>query len=301
MAMMTGRVLLVCALCVLWCGAVFVSAAGDGDGDGRGVSEKAPKGLPEPGERGANNAGHSSNKNNEINSNLQGGTGTGTTTDRVVKEEEEEEEEAETDDDDDDDDDDDEKDKSNEKEDTPQAGKSESSSKEVAATIPTASGLSGAGGGSPSGDVGSSGSPDGSEDLNLEASGPVVNSSPPLSNAAAGGLQNADGALPSQKNNFSETGVHSGTTPPTPSLPKSQAPAITQPKAEEQSPTEQDTEDSPDTEEVHPQDGEVNGTALNSSLGHLSQMNNSDAGTMRGSGLLPLLLLLLGLWGFAAL
>ncbi|RNC42125.1 mucin-associated surface protein (MASP) [Trypanosoma cruzi] len=37
MAMMAGRVLLVCALCVLWCGAVFVSAAGDGDGDGRGV------------------------------------------------------------------------------------------------------------------------------------------------------------------------------------------------------------------------------------------------------------------------
>ncbi|EAN88532.1 putative trans-sialidase, Group V [Trypanosoma cruzi] len=54
-------------------------------------------------------------------------------------------------------------------------------------------------------------------------------------------------------------------------------------------------------EEVHPQDGDVNATALSSSLGNLSQVNNSDAGTMRESGLLPSLLLLLGLWGFAAL
>ncbi|EAN84576.1 putative trans-sialidase, Group V [Trypanosoma cruzi] len=53
-------------------------------------------------------------------------------------------------------------------------------------------------------------------------------------------------------------------------------------------------------EEIHPQNGEVNAAALSSSLGNVSQGNNSDAGTMRGSGLL-LLLLLLGLWGFAAL
>ncbi|RNF09059.1 trans-sialidase [Trypanosoma cruzi] len=46
---------------------------------------------------------------------------------------------------------------------------------------------------------------------------------------------------------------------------------------------------------------EVNATALSSSLVNVSQGNNSDAGTMRGSGLLPSLLLLLGLWGFAAL
>ncbi|ESS59886.1 mucin-associated surface protein (MASP) [Trypanosoma cruzi Dm28c] len=47
--MMTGRVLLVCALCVLWCGAaVLVSAAGDVvDGDGRGVDSG---GLPESAE-----------------------------------------------------------------------------------------------------------------------------------------------------------------------------------------------------------------------------------------------------------
>ncbi|EAN89104.1 Mucin-associated surface protein (MASP) [Trypanosoma cruzi] len=48
MAMMTGRVLLVCALCVLWCGAaVLVSAAGDVvDGDGRGVrGESLPEGA----------------------------------------------------------------------------------------------------------------------------------------------------------------------------------------------------------------------------------------------------------------
>ncbi|KAF8278806.1 putative trans-sialidase, Group V [Trypanosoma cruzi] len=54
-------------------------------------------------------------------------------------------------------------------------------------------------------------------------------------------------------------------------------------------------------EEIHPQDRDVNATALSSSLGNLSQGNNADAGTVRGSGLLPLLLLLLlGLWGFAA-
>ncbi|ESS61415.1 trans-sialidase [Trypanosoma cruzi Dm28c] len=52
--------------------------------------------------------------------------------------------------------------------------------------------------------------------------------------------------------------------------------------------------------EVHPQVREVNATALNSSLGHLSQGNNTDAGTVHGSGLLSSLLLL-GLWGFSAL
>ncbi|ESS55195.1 trans-sialidase [Trypanosoma cruzi Dm28c] len=55
-------------------------------------------------------------------------------------------------------------------------------------------------------------------------------------------------------------------------------------------------------EEVQPQERELNAAALNSSLGNVSQGNNSDAWTVRGSGLLPsLLLLLLGLWGFAAL
>ncbi|ESS63708.1 trans-sialidase [Trypanosoma cruzi Dm28c] len=55
-------------------------------------------------------------------------------------------------------------------------------------------------------------------------------------------------------------------------------------------------------EGINSQDGEVNGTALNGSLGNVSQGNNSDAGGVRGSGLLPsLLFLLLGLWGFAAL
>ncbi|EKG01062.1 trans-sialidase, putative [Trypanosoma cruzi] len=54
-------------------------------------------------------------------------------------------------------------------------------------------------------------------------------------------------------------------------------------------------------EEIHPQDRDVNATALSSSLGNLSQGNNTDAGTVSGSGQLPSLLLLLGLWGFAAL
>ncbi|EAN99587.1 putative trans-sialidase, Group VI [Trypanosoma cruzi] len=54
-------------------------------------------------------------------------------------------------------------------------------------------------------------------------------------------------------------------------------------------------------EEVQPHDGEVNTTALSSSLGNVSQGHNSDAGSMRESGLLPSLFVLLGLWGFAAL
>ncbi|KAF5226098.1 Mucin-associated surface protein (MASP) subgroup S064 [Trypanosoma cruzi] len=251
MAMMTGRVLLVCALCVLWCGACGGGAEMKdeslvGSQHVSGVSGKAPNGLPQPGERGPDSAGHSLNKNNGDNSNLQEGTGTGKTTNRVGKEEEEEvvgnddlEEEEE-------------KERSKEREDTPQAGKSESSSKEAAATIPAASGLSESGGGSPSGvdGVGPSESSEGSEDLNLEVPGPVVISPPSIPNAAAGGLQNADGALSPRKNNFPETGVHSGKTPLAPSLPKSQASAMPKPKAEEQSSTEQDTEDSPETEEV---------------------------------------------------
>ncbi|PBJ78530.1 trans-sialidase [Trypanosoma cruzi cruzi] len=54
-------------------------------------------------------------------------------------------------------------------------------------------------------------------------------------------------------------------------------------------------------EEIHPLNREVNAAALSSSLGNVSQGNNSDAGSVRGSGPLPSLLLLLGLWGFAAL
>ncbi|PWV04274.1 putative trans-sialidase, Group V [Trypanosoma cruzi] len=52
-------------------------------------------------------------------------------------------------------------------------------------------------------------------------------------------------------------------------------------------------------EEVNTQVREVNATALSSSLGNVSQGNNSDSGTVRERGLLPSLLLLLGLWGFA--
>ncbi|KAF8277424.1 putative trans-sialidase, Group V [Trypanosoma cruzi] len=55
-------------------------------------------------------------------------------------------------------------------------------------------------------------------------------------------------------------------------------------------------------EEVQPLNRDENGTAPNSSLGHLSQGNNTDAATVRESRLLPSpLLLLLGLWVFAAL
>ncbi|ESS55415.1 trans-sialidase [Trypanosoma cruzi Dm28c] len=53
-------------------------------------------------------------------------------------------------------------------------------------------------------------------------------------------------------------------------------------------------------EEVNTQFGDVKAAALSSSLGNVSQGNNTDAGNMRESGMLPLLLLL-GLWGFAAL
>ncbi|KAF8306228.1 putative trans-sialidase, Group V [Trypanosoma cruzi] len=54
-------------------------------------------------------------------------------------------------------------------------------------------------------------------------------------------------------------------------------------------------------EEIKPLNRDENATALSSSLGNVSQGNNSDAGTMRGRGLPLLLLLLLGLWVFAAL
>ncbi|RNE97433.1 trans-sialidase, partial [Trypanosoma cruzi] len=54
-------------------------------------------------------------------------------------------------------------------------------------------------------------------------------------------------------------------------------------------------------EEVNTQVREVNATAVSSSLGNVSQENISDAVTVCESGLLPSLLLLLGLWGFAAL
>ncbi|EAN88902.1 trans-sialidase, putative [Trypanosoma cruzi] len=58
--------------------------------------------------------------------------------------------------------------------------------------------------------------------------------------------------------------------------------------------------DGREEEGIHPQDREANATALSSSPGNLSQGNNSDAGTVCERGPL-LLLLLLGLWGFAAL
>ncbi|ESS55012.1 trans-sialidase [Trypanosoma cruzi Dm28c] len=59
--------------------------------------------------------------------------------------------------------------------------------------------------------------------------------------------------------------------------------------------------DGQEKEDIHARDSEVKAAALSSSLGNVSQGNNSDAGTVRGSGLLPSLLLLLGLWVFAAL
>ncbi|RNC37863.1 hypothetical protein TcCL_NonESM12950, partial [Trypanosoma cruzi] len=58
--------------------------------------------------------------------------------------------------------------------------------------------------------------------------------------------------------------------------------------------------DAQEEQEIHPQDREVKSAALSSSLGNLSQGNNTDACTVSESGLLQLpLLLLLGLWGFA--
>ncbi|RNC48055.1 putative trans-sialidase [Trypanosoma cruzi] len=67
-------------------------------------------------------------------------------------------------------------------------------------------------------------------------------------------------------------------------------------------PTMEKREGGTDAQEegIHAQGREVKAAALSSSLGNLSQGNNTDAGTVCGSGLLPLLLLL-GLWGFAAL
>ncbi|KAF8277312.1 Mucin-associated surface protein (MASP), subgroup S064, partial [Trypanosoma cruzi] len=235
--MMTGRVLLVCALCVLWCGTPGGrcdggETAGSGSGGGPRPESKQLETSPQ-GTQGPKDEARSVEEKKPVTSS------------------EDESEEDDEEDNDDDDDEEEEKEKSKEKEDAQQTRKSKSSSKEAAATIPTASGLGGAGGGSPSGGVGgSSGSPNGSEDSNLEVPGPAVKSPPSLPNAAGGGLQNPDIVLPSQKNNFSETGVHSGTTLPTPSPPKPQAPAMPKPKAEEQSSTEQGTEGGPETEEV---------------------------------------------------
>ncbi|KAF5214388.1 hypothetical protein ECC02_013015 [Trypanosoma cruzi] len=55
--------------------------------------------------------------------------------------------------------------------------------------------------------------------------------------------------------------------------------------------------DGQEKEEIHAQNGDVKAAALSSSLGNVSQGNNTDACSVCGSGLLPLLLLLLGLWG----
>ncbi|ESS59525.1 trans-sialidase [Trypanosoma cruzi Dm28c] len=54
-------------------------------------------------------------------------------------------------------------------------------------------------------------------------------------------------------------------------------------------------------EEIHARNGDVKAAALSSSVGNVSQGNNSDGGSVCGSGRLSSLLLLLGLWGFAAL
>ncbi|EKF29360.1 trans-sialidase, putative [Trypanosoma cruzi marinkellei] len=60
--------------------------------------------------------------------------------------------------------------------------------------------------------------------------------------------------------------------------------------------------DGQEEQQIHPRVGDANATVLSSSLGNVPQGNDGDAGTVRGSGLLSsLLLLLLGLWGFAAL
>ncbi|PWU87176.1 putative trans-sialidase, Group VI [Trypanosoma cruzi] len=58
--------------------------------------------------------------------------------------------------------------------------------------------------------------------------------------------------------------------------------------------------DGQEKEDIQARDSEVKAAALSSSLGNVSQGNNADAGTVCGSGL-PSLLLLLGLWVFAAL
>ncbi|ESS62080.1 trans-sialidase [Trypanosoma cruzi Dm28c] len=60
--------------------------------------------------------------------------------------------------------------------------------------------------------------------------------------------------------------------------------------------------DGQEKEDIQARDSEVKAAALSSSIGNVSQGNNSDAGTVSESGMVPsLLLLLLGLWGFAAL
>ncbi|EKF29538.1 trans-sialidase, putative, partial [Trypanosoma cruzi marinkellei] len=78
-------------------------------------------------------------------------------------------------------------------------------------------------------------------------------------------------------------------------------PAVTNPTEQGQSMGSSNDASGGVEEGIDLQDRDVNAMALSSSLGNVSQGNDGDAGTMRGSGLLPSLLLLLGLWGFAAL
>ncbi|ESS55835.1 trans-sialidase [Trypanosoma cruzi Dm28c] len=114
----------------------------------------------------------------------------------------------------------------------------------------------------------------------------------PTSGTSPSGNKNADGAPSSD----ADPTVTPGTSPDGGQTANGGSTADSEPTTE----TREGGTNGQEKEEVNSHNGEVNATAL-SSLGNVSQGNNSDAGTVRGSGLLPSLLLLLGLWVFAAL
>ncbi|PBJ70782.1 trans-sialidase [Trypanosoma cruzi cruzi] len=114
----------------------------------------------------------------------------------------------------------------------------------------------------------------------------------PTSGTSPSGNKNADGAPSSD----ADPTVTPGTSPDGGQTVDGGSTADSEPTTD----TREGGTNGQEKEEVNSHKGEVNAAALSSSLGNLSQGNNSDAGTVRGSGLLPLLLLL-GLWVFAAL
>ncbi|EKG01212.1 trans-sialidase, putative [Trypanosoma cruzi] len=142
------------------------------------------------------------------------------------------------------------------------------------------------------------------------------------SGISSGGIKNVDAASSSDGNprvGVEAGGAVQGDTPPqtpvdTPDTADTNAPTATNVAQVDPADTtemgassgaNEDTVGGTTVQEegVHARDSEVNAAALSSSLGNVSQGNNSDAGTVCGSGLLPslLLLLLLGLWVFVAL
>ncbi|KAF8298342.1 putative trans-sialidase, Group V [Trypanosoma cruzi] len=113
------------------------------------------------------------------------------------------------------------------------------------------------------------------------------------SGTSPSGNKNADGAPSSD----ADPTVTSGTSPDGGQTVDGGSTADSAPTTDTR---EGETDVQQEKEEVNTHNGEVKAAALSSSLGNVSQGNNTDAGTVCESRMLPSLLLL-GLWVFAAL